>query len=449
MPEFVSATSAGPLLSLTLRGAQVQHVAHMVPPDSSPTAGETPGGGPAPDALRDGLFRLGRVMERVDDLDQLLRRIIEECKRMLRCEAASVALYDAERNDLVFAVASGGSEEGVTQWRMKMGQGIAGLVAETREPLFSNDPQNDSRWFAAVDDSSGFETHNLAAVPMVHSGDLVGVVEALNRPDAAFGEEDLVLLQIFADQAALALEIHRLIKAKQESERLATFAVALADIGHNAKNLLMRLEFPIQLIDRAIQGGDLDRARESWRVMKEATREIGQLVRDMLEYSKPREPDLVDIDVAELVRAVISDCAPDAGSKQIHLLPDGIAEPRSWVLDPTFLSTALHNLVGNAIEALAKHGGSRVTLAVATASEGAELRVSVTDDGPGIPPEIQGRIFDPFFSTKGKQGTGLGLASVKKGVEEHGGRVSLICEPGKGARFVLAFPKAEIKRQSE
>ena len=77
---------------------------------------------------------------------------------MLRCEASSVALYDAERGDLVFTVASGGSESGITQWRMKMGQGIVGQVAESRESLYANDPQNDPRWFGQIDNSSGFIT---------------------------------------------------------------------------------------------------------------------------------------------------------------------------------------------------------------------------------------------------------------------------------------------------
>jgi signal transduction protein with GAF and PtsI domain len=128
-------------------------------------------------ALRDCMFRLGRVMEHVDDLDPLLHRIIEESKQLLACEAASVAMYDAERGDLVFTVASGGADEGlIRQWRMQMGQGIVGLVAESREALFSNDPKTDPRWFGAIDESSSFVTRNLAAVPMVHSDELVGVV---------------------------------------------------------------------------------------------------------------------------------------------------------------------------------------------------------------------------------------------------------------------------------
>lgn len=403
---------------------------------------------PSPDSLRDGLYRLGRVMEKVDDLDRLLHSIIEECKRMLRCDAASVALYDAERGDLVFTVASGGSEKGITQWRMKMGQGIVGLVAETRESLISNDTHNDPRWFGKIDSSSGFVTKNLAAVPMLRSDNLVGVVEALNRPDGDFNDADLVLLQIFADQAALALEINRLIKAGQESERLSTFAVALADIGHSAKNMLMRLEFPITMIDRSIQKGDVERLKGSWDVMKSATKEIGRLVRDMLEYSRPRKPELTNVDVASLARDFAAKCKPDAESKGLQLLLEGADADLMWVLDEQALRASLHNLAGNAIDAIVEHGGSKITINLEASAEPAELRISVSDDGPGIPVEIQRRIFDPFFSTKGKQGTGLGLANVKKGVEEHGGRVTLNSDPGKGAKFTLIFPHAEIKKSA-
>lgn len=398
------------------------------------------------DALRDGLFRLGRVMQRVDDLDHLLHSIIEECNTMLRCEASSVALYDPERGDLVFTVASGGSGSGITQWRMKLGQGIVGQVAESRESLYSNDPKNDPRWFGKIDTSSGFITRNLAAVPMVQGDNLVGVVEALNRPDGDFTDEDLILLQIFADQCAQALQINRLIKAKQESERLATFAVALADIGHSAKNMLMRMEFPITLIDRSVAKGDVNAMKNSWDVMKRATKEIGQLVRDMLEYSKPRKPELAEVDVAAMTRDVLADCRPDAESKKITLTLEGADAPLPWVLDIKALHASIHNVTGNAIEAIAEHGGDRVTVTIDNRTNPNELRLIVSDNGPGIPLEIQRRIFDPFFSTKGKKGTGIGLASVKKGVEEHGGRVLLDSAPGKGATFTLIFPRQVVTK---
>ena len=138
-----------------------------------------------------------------------------------------------------------------------------------------------------------------------------------------------------------------------------------------------------------------------------------------------------------------SRCRPDAESKTIELVAEGADKELVWALDEKVLGPSLHNLVGNAVEAIAEHGGSKVTVRMEATPEGHELRLSVADDGPGIPADIQRRIFDPFFSTKGSKGTGLGLANVKKGVEEHGGRISLISELGKGSQFVLVFPKGQ------
>jgi len=410
----------------------------MSSPDRSPAQSRAG----SVETLNDGLYRIGRLMEQVEEMDRLLRAIIEECRLVLRCDAASVALYDPQRRDLSFAIASGGDEQGIQQWRIPLGQGIVGVVAETRQPTLCNDPQTDPRWFGHVARIAGFVTKNLAAAPMARRGELIGVLEVLNRPaPEGFAEKDLTVLQILADQAAVALETHRLIKAKQESERLATFAVALADIGHSTKNILVRLELPISLIDKALETQNWEMLRKVWPPMKRAAAEIDHLVKDMLNYSKPRQPRIEMTDVSRLAAQAIEICRADADSKNIELILEESGEDLFWPLDPNALRPALNNLVGNAIEAIAEHGGSTITVSITTNNQPEELRVAVRDDGPGIPRDIQRRVFDPFFSTKASKGTGLGLANVKKGVEEHGGSVALVSEPGAGAEFTLIFPK--------
>ncbi len=392
-------------------------------------------------ALRECLYRVGRVSERVSDLEQMLLAIIQECATLLDCEAASVAIYDAENNDLVFAVALGEAETRVRQFRMRMGEGIVGQVAQEQKPYFTNDPLSNPLWSAKVDQASEFSTRNLAAVPMVRKGLLIGVLEAINcHADEGFLEQDLELMQLFADQVAITIENHRLIIAKQESERLATFAVALADIGHSVKNILTRLEMPIQLIDKGMETQDWKILNAGWSPMKRATRDIGTLVREMLSYSRMEKPALQPVNVSDLVGEVVEQCRPDAESKTIQLTQTSDDTTLVWTLDPNALRYALHNLVGNAIEAIAEHGGSAITVTVGRDESGSMLRLLVTDDGPGIPPEIQKRVFDPFFTTKKSKGTGLGLANVKKGVEAQGGRVTLHSAPGKGTSFVLCYP---------
>jgi signal transduction histidine kinase len=105
--------------------------------------------------------------------------------------------------------------------------------------------------------------------------------------------------------------------------------------------------------------------------------------------------------------------------------------------DETRMARAIHNLARNAVEAMAEHGG-RLTLGAGL--EGSDLVIAVSDTGPGIPPEIEGRLFQSFVTANKEGGTGLGLAIVKKIAEEHGGAVS-VRSSERGATFEIRIPQ--------
>ena len=108
--------------------------------------------------------------------------------------------------------------------------------------------------------------------------------------------------------------------------------------------------------------------------------------------------------------------------------------------DPEGLHKALLNIVSNALDALQETPDARVTLSTTLETNGRWAQMTVQDNGPGIPTDIQQNIFKPFVSTKGSKGTGLGLAVCRKILREHGGDVILHSEPGHGAKFVLRLP---------
>ena len=161
----------------------------------------------------------------------------------------------------------------------------------------------------------------------------------------------------------------------------------------------------------------------------------------MLNYSKRRKPEIASIDVIGLISEIIGSYRPGAESKGIAIETKWAQEALTWKLESKTLRHALENLVGNAIDAIVEKGGSKISITVVLRKTRTQLHLIINDDGPGIAPEIQQRIFDPFFSTKKGKGTGLGLANVKKGVEEHGGRVLLDSEPSAGSTFTLIFPE--------
>ena len=109
-------------------------------------------------------------------------------------------------------------------------------------------------------------------------------------------------------------------------------------------------------------------------------------------------------------------------------------------------SECFTNILQNAREALEDHGGNIVIRAFC--HDGNNIEVSIQDDGPGIPTEKRGRIFEAYYTTK-KKGTGLGLATVKHNVELYGGSIRVESELGKGARFVLIFPARTLMKMAE
>ncbi|MCE5230079.1 GAF domain-containing sensor histidine kinase [bacterium] len=392
-------------------------------------------------SLIDCIYRIGQVMCRIEDVDHLLRSILRECCDLMGCETASIAVHDEGANDLRFSSVLNDDDQALTTWRIPMGVGIAGKVAQSQAPMLSNDPQHDAGWFGDIDRSHGFVTRNLIAVPMVYSGRLIGVLEALNRP-ADFQDADLRLLQIFGNQAAIAIQVQRLIKAKEENDRLAGFAIALADIGHSTKNILVRLKMPETLIDRAIEQRNWNMLGEPWGVMRRATDDIKRLVLEMLNYAKPRTAQMEPVDIAALARDVIDTCQGDASAKGIRLQLDCGLSDTQWDLDAEMMRPILFNLVGNAIEAIEGGGLSGGAVTVEVLADGHQRVINVRDNGPGIPEEIRGNLFKPFFTHGKRRGTGLGLANVRKGVAEQGGRVEVDSTPGEGATFSLIFPQS-------
>ena len=392
--------------------------------------------------LVDCIYRIGRVMEQVDNFDKLLRTILDECRRLMQCEAASIALLDETQGDLNFSLAAGGAEQDLGRWRIPLGVGIVGHVAQTGESLICNDPLHDPRWFGAMAQNLDYTTRNLAAVPLICSGKSIGVLEIINRVDHTdFKDSDLQLLQIFADQVQVALRLQRLIQEKEQSDRLAGFALALADIGHTVKNILLRLKAPIGLIDMSYRDREWEKMVIAWPIMKRAIGEVNQLVLNMLTYAKPAGLSSSPTNVAELIGDVLGICRDDAAEKGVELRFCAPAGDWIWPLDLTVMSPVLHNLVGNAIEAIAGVGQENGEVTIELQKIQGELIIKVADNGPGIPRDLQPRLFKPFVTSGKRGGTGLGLANVKKGIEEHGGQVELASTPGQGTVFTLILPQ--------
>ncbi|MBI5881663.1 MAG: GAF domain-containing protein [Elusimicrobia bacterium] len=153
------------------------------------------------------------------DLGELFKTILELASKVVGSERTSLFLLDEKTQCLYFDVALGLGPE-VSSLRFPVGQGIAGTVAQDRKPAIINDVKSDTRWSSKADAATGFVTRSILAVPMIHQGKLLGVLEAINKLEGAFDDLDVTVLDSLAAQAAVALQNARLFAAVREERAM-------------------------------------------------------------------------------------------------------------------------------------------------------------------------------------------------------------------------------------
>ena len=159
-----------------------------------------------PGASIDRLKEISTWVSSVFDLDELLELIIDTATRMVQAKASSLLLLDKRTKKLHFKVATGEKGEEVMKFEVNLGQGIAGFVAETGEPLLIPDVSKEPRWYKEISESIGFETRSIACVPMKVDGEIIGVVEIIDKEDGSpIQNEDMFTLTVFAELASKAI----------------------------------------------------------------------------------------------------------------------------------------------------------------------------------------------------------------------------------------------------
>lgn len=387
------------------------------------------------------LHRCHVLIAAMPELDRLLPQILEESRTVARAEASSLMLFDAASEELYFHVALNeqGGDAGLKAVRLKLGQGIAGTAAESRDSVLVNDVQNDPRFFRGADAAIQFHTRNLLAVPMIDRENLIGVVEVLNKVDGEpFSAMDMHVLEMFSSLAATAVANARLIEEQMRNERLAAIGQAVTALSHHTKNIVAGLAGSAELIDLGLAAGRLDVLNKSWPVFKRSTKRISNFVQDMLSFSKPREPMREACRLADILQDAHENFAELFAKRNIDvsMRVEGLDAP--IYVDSGGLFRAFLNLLTNAADVVPVQTGQ---IAVhARAMPGEQIEIDFADNGPGVPDDQKMQIFDTFYSTKGSKGTGLGLAVTKKAIEEHGGSVVVLDAPGGGACFRVQLP---------
>ncbi|HEX6951858.1 MAG TPA: GAF domain-containing protein [Gaiellaceae bacterium] len=358
------------------------------------------------------------------EVNELLNVLLPRIRDILRTDTCAVLLLDDETNELVARAALGIEEEvGV---RIPVGAGFAGRVADEARPI--------------VIDVDEYPVYNpilrqkhlksMVGVPLLVRGESLGVLHVGTLAPRTFTQDEVELLQLVAERVAIAIERAQLHEELIQLDQLKLNFVAIA--SHELRTPATSVYGVLKTLSDRGPVLNEELREELIRVGVEQGERLRRLLEELLDLSRldaraisvePR-PIVLKAALADVVRGSL------AGTDAVELdIPDDLAA----VVDPVVLERVVSNLVGNAV----RYGEPPIRISAQQRDR--HLRVAVEDAGPGVPKELEGKIFERF-ARSGAMGHGLGLAIARAYAQAHGGDLVHDPRPG-GARFELLIPQ--------
>jgi signal transduction histidine kinase len=361
------------------------------------------------------------------EIDELLRVLLPRIRDILHTDTCAVLLLDEQADELVARAALGIEEEVEQGVRIPLGAGFAGKVAAEGRPL--------------VIDVDKYEVYNpilrqkhiksMIGVPLLVRGESLGVLHVGTLTPRKFSRDEVELLQLVAERVAIAIERASLHEELIQLDQLKLNFVAIA--SHELRTPATSVYGVLKtLADRDRELSD-ELREELLQVGVEQGERLRRLLEELLDLSRLDARAIV-VDPRPIVLKaalvdVVEGALPTTDAVELDI-PDDLAV----VVDPLVLERVITNLVTNA----ARYGAPPIRIEAQTRDR--HLRVAVEDNGPGIPEDLQGRVFDRFARGRGQSGHGLGLAIARAYAQAHGG--DLVYDPHtRGARFELLIPQ--------
>lgn len=363
------------------------------------------------------------------DLNKLLREILHSTVRVLKASAGSLLLWDEDTNELVFAVTDGGAGEALEGRRMPADKGIAGWVFTHCQPDIVHDVGSNDRFYSAIDESLGYRTSSLVAVPMIAKGQGIGVLEVLNKKSGKrFDENDRDILYALAGQAAIAIMNARLYQEVcDEKDRIIALEEDVRkelarDFHDGPAQTLAAMIMGLELLEAAPQGIPESVAEGLAELRTMAAKTLHQ-VRNMIFELRP-----VILKTQGLEPALRSyvERLREAEDMNIHLKIEGLEERL-----PARLEEICFSIIQEAISNVKRHADEKnVWLTAIRRSD--EFQIIVKDDGEGFDLAEVEKSYD-------RQGK-LGLLNMRERAKMIGGRLSIESASGKGTSITLSVP---------
>ena len=407
------------------------------------------------------LAGFGRALVEIRDVGELCRHIVTSTRELLGARVALLYRLDPAISELTAVAHAGEADDlaslggGIT---LPKGTGIAGAAIDARRTIVSPNILEDPTIAYPADVRTLLEQTELRSavgVPLIVKGvEIVGAVVVFDRPGRRFDGDAVRTVQVFSDQAALALDNARLYRQAQQRQREAEEAARakeefVAVLSHELRTPLgAMLGWVSMLRTRRL---DADRAAQGLDTLDRNVRLLGRLIDDLLDVSRivagKMQLEKRPVELRPVIEAAVDKLRPDAETNRVTI--DIAAGPGAGVVlgDPVRLEQILINLVSNAIKFTPP--GGRVSVSLVRADN--DVKIVVRDTGEGIDAQVIPYVFDRFRQVDGTRtrragGLGLGLAIVRSLAQLHGGTVTAeSAGRGSGATFTVALPVLAVR----
>ncbi len=411
------------------------------------------------------LYGVGRSVTSMQDLEQVLNRIVEAAVYLTGAEEGSIMLVDQQSGELYLRAARGMGEKNAKTFRMKIQDSIAGQVVRTGRPVMIGGVNQDDSFKV----TTGYFVKALLNVPLKVADRIIGVLAVNNKVNTRpFTERHLSLLIALADYASIAIENARLyarlaahVNQAEQSTRELTQKIKdktselqqvneqliktekLAALGYMAGGLAKEISIPIQTILTQLpvlrqQIEPTPDNRQLVASLEHETLHCRQIIQSLLDLSGQRQHQPTSTNLNQAIELAWTKCNQELHFNHNVKFVRGLDPNLPEVLvDQQQVEQAFFYLIRNAYQAMSAQGG---TLRIISRTVGPDVQVIISDTGRGISQEDMRHIFDPFYETS-DHNYGLGLSIAHAVIDRHNGKIEVESEPGQGTTFTIHLPR--------
>jgi signal transduction histidine kinase len=377
------------------------------------------------------------------NLDQILDQITVQTFRLMKARLCSVFLLNEDASSLVLRACRGGTKLYHQKPNLSTEDSLLGGVVKRRRPTAVVDVVKE-KGYIQTDIARKERLVSMLAVPLIFGEKPMGVLVVYTGQRHRFSNDEIKLLTTLGELSAVAIEKGRLLarvvdmeETLRASERLSALGLLAAEIAHEIRNPLTVMQM---LFHALVETMKLDAvSQKDAELISEKMRQMNRILDQVLSFARSSEP------IKELVHA--QQLIDDVFLLTRHKLQQQNIDVRSTVAEnlPPFradraqVEQVLLNLILNASEAMPGGGTLRLSAALEEVEGASHLALAIRDNGQGMSQDQIANLFAPFLTYK-ESGTGIGLAIVKKILENHQSKIEVESKLGQGTRFKLLFP---------